>query len=225
MVPKRVSIAGLMGLVGIVAFGLVALKQADPIWASAWFTFATLALTVGVFRAAFGRGRSRTFWAGFSLAGWLYLLVVYGGFYRTSPDRVDPPPLLTHYGIVRVQEIIQPESVFFAPTAIPPPAPIAVTGTLTGTNSGQAAPAPVAPMIFPPVATPTPPYFAFQARPAVRGPFLLASTVARTSFEQVGQSLWTLLIAWAGGFYAVRLASKRDAAMARDEAAVSPSSP
>ncbi len=181
MTPKRVSIAGLMGFVVVVAVGLVALKQADPTWASACFTIAVGTLTVGIFRAVFGRGRSRTFWTGFSLAGWLYLFWVFGVFSRA--DEVEPPPLLTRSGLARVQEILHPK---------------ATTSVLN--------------TIF---------HFSFtnRGKPLVIDPF------DETSFEQTGESLWALLIAWAGGLHAVRLVARREAREASAGPAVTPSSP
>ncbi len=196
MTPKRISIAGLMGLVGLVAVGLVALKQANPTWASVCFTLTIAALGVGIFHAAFARGRSRTFGAGFGLAGSLYLVVVYGILARS--DRDDPPPLLTHFGIVQVQEIVHPETVFFAP----PP----LTYRPLPTPTTPAAPAPLVAGSGM-VATPL---------PTIRGPFLLAGTVTSTSFEQIGQSLWTLPIATAGGFSAARLVAKQGTATDQD---------
>jgi len=100
----RLSIARLMGFVLVAALGLVGLMRPDPLWASLTFTAAVVVLVAAILNAAFGPGRSRPFWVGFAVAGWLYLVVTFG----QSPDGTGPPPLIVTHAIARFQAIVHP---------------------------------------------------------------------------------------------------------------------
>jgi hypothetical protein len=86
----RVSIAALMAAVFVAAVGFAALKNASAWWSSALFTL-TLALflfaTVGAIR-----GGDKTFWLGFALFGWSYMILSYEPW---SKHATTPPPLVT----------------------------------------------------------------------------------------------------------------------------------
>jgi len=120
MIPARVSLAGLMGFVLLTALGLVALKQADPLWASLTFSLAVLVLSAVALHAIFGLGRARAFWIGFATTGWIYLV---GAFFLFAPDGFDSPPMLTQLGLDRLRTFLHPERVVttidFLPTPIP----------------------------------------------------------------------------------------------------------
>ncbi len=90
MLRFRVSIAALMATVLVAAVGFAALKNASAWWSSALFTF-TVALfliaTVGAIR-----GGNKTFWLGFALFGWSYMIVSYEPWSKLATT---PPSLVT----------------------------------------------------------------------------------------------------------------------------------
>jgi hypothetical protein len=78
MCLPRFSIAGLMGLVVVVAVGAAALRFASELWASV-----LLMLTLGVLGAAVlacheRTEKNRAWWRGFALFGWGYVLLAMG---------------------------------------------------------------------------------------------------------------------------------------------------
>jgi uncharacterized membrane protein YtjA (UPF0391 family) len=90
MMRFRVSIAALMAAVLVAAIGFAALTNPSAWWSSILFTL-TLALfliaTVGAIR-----GGNKTFWLGFALFGWSYMIVSYEPW---SKHATTPPPLVT----------------------------------------------------------------------------------------------------------------------------------
>jgi hypothetical protein len=90
MMRFRVSIAGLMAAILVVAVGFAALQNASAWWSSALFTF-TLALFL---IAAVGAiwGKDKAFWLGFALFGWSYMIVSYEPW---SKHATTPPSLVT----------------------------------------------------------------------------------------------------------------------------------
>jgi hypothetical protein len=69
----RFTIANLLGLVLVLAMGFAALREATEIWDSAVFSTALGVLSVSVLLAIHHSDRSRAFWLGFALFGWIYL--------------------------------------------------------------------------------------------------------------------------------------------------------
>src|SRR5215475_7161898 len=80
--PKlRFSIAGLMGIVLVVAVGLGGLMSPSPMKAGAIFMMTCGLLGLALVGAIYRRGKQRAWWVGFCVFGWGYLLLVatYGG--------------------------------------------------------------------------------------------------------------------------------------------------
>jgi hypothetical protein len=75
MKATRVSIAGMMGLILVVAVGLAGLKEGTYWWAWASVTLTVLALLVASLNAMFRPRRARPFWAAFALFGLTYLML------------------------------------------------------------------------------------------------------------------------------------------------------
>jgi len=73
--PIQFSLAGLLAAVGAMALSLAALTHASPHWASLFLTGTIAVLLLGLSRAVATPGRSRAFWAGFTVWGWGYLLL------------------------------------------------------------------------------------------------------------------------------------------------------
>src|SRR5262245_18073556 len=74
--PRR-SIAGLMGIVVLVAFGLAALRDGTELAAGTFFLVTCGVLAMGVVGAVCRRGADRAGWLGFSLFGWGYLFLAF----------------------------------------------------------------------------------------------------------------------------------------------------
>jgi len=73
---KRVSIAGLMGIVLIVSFGLAVMRQATPVLAGL-MSLATCGVLALAVVGVVCRKAERAWWLGFALFGWGYLALVY----------------------------------------------------------------------------------------------------------------------------------------------------
>lgn len=69
----RISIAGLMGVVLVIALGLAALRHPSPIRAGVAFLVTRGALTLAVVGAICRVGKERAWWLGFALFGWGHL--------------------------------------------------------------------------------------------------------------------------------------------------------
>jgi hypothetical protein len=78
MRPPRFTIAGLMGLVVVVAVGVAALRFASDLWAGVllMLTLGTLGAAVLAFHER--AGVKRAWWRGFALFGWGYLALAMG---------------------------------------------------------------------------------------------------------------------------------------------------
>src|SRR5438552_3256965 len=88
---KRFSILSLMGLVGVIAIGIAALRSPSPLWANGLFTLAILACLASVIYAIYSKGRRRAFGVGFAICGWVNLTLSFApGF-----DNQVAPHLLT----------------------------------------------------------------------------------------------------------------------------------
>lgn len=69
----RLSIARLLAYVAALGLGLASLRSGSLAWVASLLTACLVILTMALVAAICLRGRRRAFWAGFSLAGWLYL--------------------------------------------------------------------------------------------------------------------------------------------------------
>jgi hypothetical protein len=72
----KFSIKSIAGLIAIVALCFSALAYPSAFWATAVGAFTLLALLVGLLGVLFNRGQRRIAFAGFSLCGWTYLLLM-----------------------------------------------------------------------------------------------------------------------------------------------------
>jgi hypothetical protein len=106
----RVSIAGLMAAVLLLAIGFAGLHTASALWASAIFTFTITLLAAALLGAAASRGRYRMACLGFGLFGWVYLLTTF--WLWPGPNGVSAPPFLTK----ALLDAVQPPSK--TPTAM-----------------------------------------------------------------------------------------------------------
>jgi hypothetical protein len=184
----RFTIAGLMGLVVVVAVGVAALRFASELWASI-----LLMLTLGVLGAAVLAFHDRTrarraWWRGFALFGWGYLVLAMGPwaaeaiaphlpttqgldalYARMHPEGEAQPQMMRRS--MRRRQVIQQQMALVYSTPM----------TSTATASVPTGPAPLT----------NPP-------PPVRLWFVAASATPEF-FRRVGHCLWALLVACVGG--------------------------
>ena len=88
----RFSLLTLMALVAIAA---AALANASELWASAAFTVTIAVLSASVLGILFARSQSnRVFCTGLAVIGWIYLVMAFTPWFRSSGNP-GPPPLVT----------------------------------------------------------------------------------------------------------------------------------
>ncbi len=78
---RRLSIAGMLGYVALVAYWLAAIRSSSVLWTRLAATFTLAALLTSVLGAILSRGLARSFWLGFALFGWVYLGMVAGDWF------------------------------------------------------------------------------------------------------------------------------------------------
>jgi hypothetical protein len=74
----RFSIAGLMGLVVVVAVGVAALRFASELWAGILLVLTLMVLGASVLAFHERSGARRAWWRGFALFGWGYVVLALG---------------------------------------------------------------------------------------------------------------------------------------------------
>lgn len=70
------TLAGLLVLVALLALAMAAVRSASVLWTTAATTFALAVLLAAPLAAVYARGGERAFWVGFTLFGWVYLILV-----------------------------------------------------------------------------------------------------------------------------------------------------
>jgi hypothetical protein len=101
----RISIAGLMGLILVVAVGLAALHHPTRLWSNAAFSLA-IGLDFGAVVAAIAsEGRARSACSGFAVCGWGYLVLAVFPWFEANVG----PQLITTPWIESGYQWIDPE--------------------------------------------------------------------------------------------------------------------
>jgi hypothetical protein len=216
MPRTRLSIAGLMGFVVVVAIGIGGLKAADPIWASSCYTLAFFSLIASVILAIQRRERKRAFWVGFAVAGW--------PFFYLSMQQITVngtrPQLLTELLLLKAESLFP-----VVPLSITPSEPATTSDTpadtsATTTNLLTLPPSIPVPPVIPPVSS-----FNITGPPSVSAGWMLMYQPPEVYFHQVGNSMATIICAYTGGLFSLFLAGRRERNEANSLPDVSPSSP
>ena len=76
MATFRISIAGLLGIVAVIAIWLAGMRSASSLWTTAAATVTFVLLLTALLAGRLLDGTDRAFWAGFALFGWSYLVLV-----------------------------------------------------------------------------------------------------------------------------------------------------
>jgi hypothetical protein len=99
MRPLRLTIAGFMGLILVIAVGLAALRHPTRLWANATFSMA-LAMDFGAVVAAISsEGRARSVCSGFAVCGWGYLVLALFPWFEANigPQLITTPWIESAY--------------------------------------------------------------------------------------------------------------------------------
>lgn len=194
----RYSLLTLLAAILLISLGFAALVNASEVWAEIVVTATVLGLLVASVGAIYLPGKSRAFAGGFAIFGWAYLLMVQGPW----PGSVKPR-LLTTVAMGRLETILigedydqvrAPSSGPIDPFIGPGPSvelrgkqiklQSAQTETGVAMREGSA-------------------WLARQQNSAATGSsWMPASTSSTLPFHQIGQSLWTILLACLGGVLA-----------------------
>jgi hypothetical protein len=188
----RFSIRQLFIATAFIAAGCFGLLNATPLVAAASLTGVALILSVAVLIAIYRGGERRAFWVGFAFLGWVYLFLCFGGLLSaTSFDwrgNITGQLALALYDRAYLSEAARPvQPTVFSPY-VPPP------GTIYPSYPSGIAPVTGAPMVY------------TQLTPVI---VQVSSGPDREQFLYVAHSLWTLLLAACGGWFAQWLYATR----------------
>jgi hypothetical protein len=105
MKAPRFSIVGMMGLVLVLAVGMVGLREGTYWWGYAAALITLLALLRATVNAGFRARNQRPFWAGFALCGWVYLALNWGAWSSATATNF---PLPTQWALGALHPKIHP---------------------------------------------------------------------------------------------------------------------
>jgi hypothetical protein len=179
MWTSRLTISGLMAVILLTAIGLGTLSRPTELAAAFLFSAAIVILTVSILGALYAQGTSRTFWSGFTIGGWMYLLLHFGPFCDTSIGPYTFPTAVLDV----LNESFTPPS--------PPPRPLPAIEVAAGTAVGAFA--------NPPAVAAS---GAWDAWTEVDRGRLWGGTRAPSSFFRIGHSLLCLVAGLAAGLLA-----------------------
>jgi hypothetical protein len=74
ILPRRHSLVWAMAMIAVIAADLAALRAILPRIPNPGLVIMVLILEVGLFRMVSQRGAARSFWLGFEVAGWAYVI-------------------------------------------------------------------------------------------------------------------------------------------------------
>lgn len=219
MSRPRFSIAGLMGLVVVVAVGVAALRSGSEDWAGIVLTLTLGLLGAAVLGAIYRTGPRRAFWVGFALFGWGYLALTYAPWFGSEVG----PRLATTRGLDLLFARLhpqQPQAAWVTGSVTPyqfynasPNSPATtlnqylVAGSPAGTTTTNATGSP--PGATWQAATPTT-GGTWQAASQPAGLIFWASPPDPEPFRRIGHGLFALLAAWIGGRLARYFAAGRE---------------
>jgi hypothetical protein len=192
----RFSIRQLFAATALVAVGCLALVKPSALLAATMMGVVALALLAAVVFTIYRSGDKRAFWLGFAVFGWSYLLLCYGPIFTENNSPFGWTRLVTArlatalYDRIHGSTVAQPTRFittyttavdpFGAPPPLPPPTPGVPPPAPSGAMTVQVAPyAPSWPVTL-----------------------QMATGPDRADFLNAAHSLWALLIALCGGWFA-----------------------
>jgi len=193
MFRPQFSMAGLLGAVTFVAVACAALAKPSEPWASILVTATVVAIGAAALSAWFRRGPRRSFAAGFAVVGATYLWLVFGQALSTTIGA----RLLTTRALVYAESKWRGE-VSININAFPYPLNTSVSATADYDADG-----------FVDLVVGNPPTLYTNNG---NGTFMAVSSKTLTPpspFYAIGQSLWTWILAAAGGWVAAHWHARR----------------
>jgi hypothetical protein len=182
----RFTIASLLVVVLLIAVGFAALRESNDLWDSGIFTLTLGILLVSILLAVHRTASRQSFWVGFALFGWTYLVL---SVVPSIESR-----LMTTKGLVYLDSKVPGRSVGF------------VTVRFTGTGSGAASNL-VQNVAFTAygkqLATSSQGHVGLWD--ATTGKLLGVWRGTTENFVRIGHSLFALLAGWFGGLLSRRL--------------------
>jgi hypothetical protein len=176
----RFSIRHLLTATALVALGCLALLKSSALLAAAMMASIALSLVAAIILAIYRTGDARAFWLGFSVVGWIYLLLCYGPLF---PENNSP------FGSTR-SATGQLATLLYDRIHSSAAAQLTIESATTFVTLTTSNP-------LPPNALPTPP------TPGWPVTLQVATGRDRVDFLNVAHALWALLIAFSGGWFAV----------------------
>jgi hypothetical protein len=201
----RFSLKQLLLATAIVALGCVALRNANATWVAAMFGLAWLALAASLLLALYREGPIRAFWIGFATLGWLYmLLLLYAWSFVADPNAAwNTPPRRHNLITTHLAHVLY--DWFFTE---PEPRGIGGTGPMQGAISmtaGSMGPYPGGMSSADGGMMPGAggiPGMGMGGMPGGMGGGPTFTGPSQDDFTNVAHTLWTLLLAFCGGWFA-----------------------
>ena len=109
MILYRLSIARLLGVVGLFALGLFCLLNASTPLVGVVFSVFLFALSVAPIAVVYRRGERRAFWLGAAICGWFYTILSFGPWFSDSIA----PMLITTKMLKWAHPVMIPEAYRF----------------------------------------------------------------------------------------------------------------
>jgi hypothetical protein len=113
---RRVSIAGLMVAIGVVAVAIAALRNASEVWTGVLLSVTLVVLACSAFGVAYRRGAARAGWFGFAVFGWGYLALTLGPWDRFQSSLPTSRALVYAHG-----QLFPPEVYSVVSEVVPSP--------------------------------------------------------------------------------------------------------
>ncbi len=201
----RITLAGSLGIVAVIAMGLAGMVSASGLWTTAAATVTFALLLTALLATRFLDGMDRAFWAGFALFGWSYLVLV-------NWDWIGGP--FGHdltAGLSDLAEAVFPDVPV---TAVPPPPPQS-TNIIIRSRAPQAGAAPPGVLSVKPVPPPATP--AASTTPYLQR--VRERQIKLGNFVQIGRMFLSLAFGLLGGWIAQALARRRELAASPAEPA------
>lgn len=171
------SLVALLGLVSFVAVAAAALARPNPWWASGLVTAAAATVVVALLAAIFRSGRPRAFAGGFALVGGAYLLLVFG---PGLGERIGQG-LLTTRALVYAESKWHPDVNAGPSTTMSAATHLSLAAIGNGKFVDLSAPGGLS-------------WF--------QNGYYVTPIGSGSAFQQIGQALWTITLALAGGLVA-----------------------
>jgi hypothetical protein len=197
----KYSLGTLFLVVAVVAVGCAAAANFSPLWAEVMIALTLMILSIALVAALVGRGRTRVFAVGFAAVGWMYFLLTFVDAVGLRNER-----LLTSRAIHWLYGLKQQANAGAATTAPPTAVDFGMPGggmpSMSGSGMGPMG-AGDASMGMEGMGGDMSGMMGMGSMPGGMGiPVLPVTYFAPRELQDIGHSLWTLLLGAAAGMLA-----------------------